>query len=166
MDESGNSIEGGCACGAVRYRLRDRPIFVNNCHCRLCQRQTGTGSAVNAFIETEKLDHLSGQVSEHELPTGSGGVQVILRCATCGTPVWSHYPRMGRAGAAIRAGTLDDPAAVTPDAAIFVAERPGWAPLPNGVPAFDSYYNPAQLLPAERFSRLAALLAPRPTARP
>jgi len=152
------TLEGGCGCGAVRYRLKDEPMYVNNCHCHLCQRQTGTGSAVNAFIETERLEHLSGDLSEHEFVAGSGGIQIVVRCAKCGTPLWSHYPRLGRKSAGIRVGTLDNPSAVQPDAAIFVAERPDWAPLPEGVPQFEQYYTPAELLPPERFERLKALL--------
>jgi len=151
------TLEGGCGCGAVRYRLNDEPIFVNNCHCRLCQQQTGTGSAVNAFIESDRLEHLSGELSEHEFKTGSGATQTVIRCASCGTPVWSHY-RLGRKAAAVRVGTLDDPSAVTPDAAIYVVDKPEWAPLPEGVPQFEAYYNPAELLPPERFARLKALL--------
>jgi hypothetical protein len=154
-----NTLEGGCGCGAVRYRLTDEPMFVNNCHCRLCQRQTGTGSAVNAFIESDRLEHLSGELTEHELPTGSGGTQTIVRCAGCGTPVWSHYQRLGRKAAAVRVGTLDDPSALRPDAAIYVTDRPAWAPLPEGVPHFDTSYNMAELLPPERFARLRALLS-------
>lgn len=151
------TLEGGCGCGAVRYRLTDEPIFVNNCHCRLCQRQTGTGSAVNAFIESARLEHLCGDLSEHEFATGSGGSQVVVRCAACGTPVWSYYPRLGRKAAGVRVGTLDDPSAASPDAAVFVANKPDWAPLPQGVPRFDAYYSPAELLPPERFARLKAL---------
>jgi hypothetical protein len=151
------TLEGGCGCGAVRYRLTDEPIFVNNCHCRLCQRQTGTGSAVNAFIEGDRLELLSGDLREHEFATGSGATQIVVRCATCGTPVWSHY-RLGRKAAAVRVGTLDDPSGVRPDAAIYVTDRPSWAPLPEGVPQFEGYYNPAELLPPERFARLKALL--------
>jgi hypothetical protein len=152
------TLEGGCGCGAVRYRLNDEPIFVNNCHCTICQRQTGTGSAVNAFIESERLELLSGELTRHEMKTGSGGNQVVVRCARCGTPVWSHYPRMGEKGAAVRVGTLDDASAVRPDAAIYAANKPDWAPLPEGVPQFKGYYNPAELLPPERFARLKALL--------
>jgi hypothetical protein len=152
------TLEGGCGCGAVRYRLEDEPMYVNNCHCRLCQLQTGTGSAVNAFIETDRLEHLSGDLSEHEFMTGSGGIQIVVRCAKCGTPVWSHYPRLGRKTAGIRVGTLDNPSAVQPDAAIFVVSKPEWASLPEGVPQFEEYYNPAELLPVQRFERLKALL--------
>ncbi len=155
MDEK---LEGGCACGAVRYRLTDEPIFVNNCHCTLCQRQTGTGSAVNAFIEMDRFEHLSGELSEHELTAGSGATQIIVRCSKCGTPAWSHYPRLGRKGAAVRVGTLDNPSAVRPDAAIFVADKPEWGSLPEGIPQFEIYYNPAELLPPERFARLKALM--------
>lgn len=153
-----NILEGGCACGAVRYRLTDAPILVNNCHCTLCQRQTGTGSAVNAFIESDRFEHLSGELSRHELSTGSGGTQVILRCARCGTPVWSHYSRLGEQAAAVRVGTLDNPSALRLDAAIFVADKLVWSPLPEGTPHFDTVYNPAELLPPERFARLRSLL--------
>lgn len=154
-------LEGGCGCGKVRYRLNDEPMFVNNCHCRLCQRQTGTGSAVNAFIETDRMEHLSGAITEHGFPTGSGGTQTIVRCAECGTAVWSYYPRLERKVASVRVGTLDNPSAVRPDAAIFVADKPQWAPLPDGVRRFDAFYSPgeiAQLLPPERLARLMALI--------
>jgi len=134
---------------------------VNNCHCRLCQRQTGTGSAVNAFIESDRLEHLTGELSEHEFVTGSGGTQTVVRCVKCGTPLWSHYPRLGRKAAGIRVGTLDDPSEVRPDAAIFVASKPVWAPLPEGIPSFNGFYNPAELaelLPPNRLERLMAIL--------
>lgn len=158
MVMTSDTLEGGCGCGAVRYRLNDVPMYVNNCHCRLCQRQTGAGSAVNAFIEADRLEHLAGELREDEFVTGSGGTQIVVRCAKCGTPVWSHYPRLGRKTAGVHVGTLDNPSAVRPDAAIFVAFKPGWAPLPDGVPHFNEYYNPAELLAPERFARLKALL--------
>jgi hypothetical protein len=153
------SHEGGCGCGAVRHRLTDEPIFVNNCHCRRCQRQTGTSSAVNAFIETSQLEHLSGELTEHEFQTGSGGTQTVIRCAICGTPVWSHYSGLDRKAVAIRVGTLDEPSHVHPDAAIYVLDKPAWAGLPEGIPQFDAYYAYADLLPPDRFERLKALLA-------
>lgn len=154
-------LEGGCGCGKLRYRLSDEPMFVNNCHCRLCQRQTGTSSAVNAFIESDRLQHLSGDRTEHAFTTGSGGIQTIVRCAECGTAVWSYYSRLERKAAVVRVGTLDNPSAVSPDAAIFVANKSEWAALPDGVQCFDAFYSPdemAQLLPPQRLARFLALV--------
>lgn len=151
--------EGGCACGAVRYRATGEPIFVNNCHCTLCQRQSGAASVVNAFFETGRVVLLTGALVDSRVPTGSGGEQAILRCAACGTALWSHYPGLGRGACAVRAGTLDDPAAVRPDAATYVAERWPWVPLPEGIPAFEAYYRPSELLPPDRFARLKAVVA-------
>lgn|SRR5512146_22724 len=153
------TLEGGCGCGAVRYRLKDEPYIVHNCHCGLCQRQTGTGSAVNAFIETDRLECLSGDLSEHEFTTGSGGTQIVIRCAKCGTPLWSHYPRLGRKVAGVRVGTLDDPSAAPPDVAIFVANKPKWAPVPEDIPQFEAFYNPADLYCEASMARLQAILA-------
>jgi len=58
----------------------------------------------------------------------------------------------------VRVGTLDNPSAVRPNAAIYVVDKPDWAPLPEGVPQFEAYYNPQELLPPERFARLKALI--------
>tara|TARA_R110000782_G_scaffold49622_2_gene107919 strand:+ start:52273 stop:52761 length:489 start_codon:yes stop_codon:yes gene_type:complete len=149
--------EGGCACGAVRYRVTGEPIFVNNCHCTQCQRQTGSTSVVNMFCEADRVELLSGTLTRHVVTAGSGGDHIILRCAVCGTALWSHYPRLGEHGMGVRVGTLDDPASITPDAVIYTAERMHWAALPEGIPHFETYYNPAEVLPPERFSRLKAL---------
>ena len=54
-------FEGGCACGAVRYRLSSKPMFVNCCHCRDCQRQTGSAFVINAVIESAHIEILSGE---------------------------------------------------------------------------------------------------------
>ncbi|MBD3730317.1 MAG: GFA family protein [Sphingomonadales bacterium] len=151
--------EGGCGCGHVRYRVEGEPIFTNNCHCRLCQHQTGSTSVVNAFFESDRIALLEGELSEHRVDAGSGGPHIICRCAQCGTALWSYYPRMGRLGTGLRVGTLDDPSAFTPDAVIFTESAMPWVALPEGIPAFAATYNPFELLPPERAERLSALIA-------
>lgn len=153
--------EGGCGCGRARYRVEGEPIFVNNCHCRQCQRQTGSTSVVNAFFETERVTFISGELAEDTFVAGSGGTHTIRRCADCGTALVSHYPRVGRLGAGIRVGTLDNPDAFRPDAVVFTSSKMPWVALPEGIPAFEEYYNPADLLPADRFQRLLALIERR-----
>ena len=149
--------EGGCGCGAVRHRVTGEPIFVNNCHCRQCQQQTGGTSVVNAFYESERIALLEGTLREHTVTAGSGGPHVICRCAQCGAALWSHYPRLGRIGAGLRVGTLDDPGSFTPDAVVFVAERMPWVTLPDGIPQFDAYYDATQLLAPDKLARLGKL---------
>lgn len=151
-------MEGGCACGACRYRIMAMPIFVNNCHCTLCQRQTGSTSVVNAFVESEALQLLSGELTEHAVTGGSGKPHMICRCTACGTALWSYYTRLGRLGAGVRVGTLDEPGRVRPDAVIFTSVAMPWVAVPDDIPAFEQTYNPAELLPPERFARLRALL--------
>ncbi len=158
-------LSGGCACGSVRYTIAAEPIFVNNCHCTLCQKQTGSTSVVNMFLETAHLTQHSGETTRHIVKSGSGGDHTIMRCAACGTALWSFYPRLGELGAGVRAGTLDDPGAVRPDAVIFTVSRMPWVALPEGIPHFETTYNPAELLPPERFARLAALIALRAAQR-
>jgi hypothetical protein len=154
----GTKRTGGCACGAVRYEVSGEPIFVNNCHCSLCQRQTGSTSVVNMFYEAESLTPLSGETTQHVLKTGSGRDNVVTRCAACGTAMWSMPARLGTLLAIVRVGTLDDPGSVRPDAVIFAADRMPWVTLPEGIPQFAETYDPAQLLPPERFARLKALM--------
>lgn len=158
---TGTTHEGGCGCGALRYRVTGDPIFVNNCHCTQCQHQTGSTSVVNAFYEAERIEVLDGALSEHEVKAGSGGPHVICRCAQCGAAVLSFYPRLGRLGAGLRVGTLDDPSRMRPDAVIFTAEKMPWVALPEGIPAFETTYAFAEVIPPERVARMMALIERR-----
>ena len=149
---------GGCACGALRYEVRGEPIFVNHCHCRLCQRQTGSVGVLNAFFESDRVAVIQGELTEHIFKAGSGGDHIVCRCAECGTAVFSYYPRVGRLGTGIRVGSFDDPDAFTPTAVVFTESRMHWAPLPEGIPAFEQYYNPFELLNEASVARLKAMV--------
>ena len=153
--------EGACACGQARYRVEGEPIFVNNCHCRLCQRQTGSTSVVNAFFESERVTLLQGELTDHPISAGSGGSHVIRRCAQCGTALWSHYPRLGRLCTGHRVCTRDDPGAWSPDAESYTESKKPSVALPEGIPAFETVYNQLELLPPERVTRLQAMIERR-----
>jgi hypothetical protein len=114
------NVEGGCACGALRYRLASPPMFVNCCHCRDCQRQTGSAFVLNALIEPDRLALLSGDPEAVAVPTDSGRPHKIYRCAACKTAIWSVFGGVEKLRF-VRVGTLDDPAALTPDAHILSA---------------------------------------------
>ena len=81
--------EGGCACGAVRYRVTSKPMIVHACHCRMCQRQTGSSNAINALIETDRIIVLSGEIETRLVDTPSGRGQRVARCASCKVALWS-----------------------------------------------------------------------------
>jgi hypothetical protein len=149
-------LEGGCACGAVRYRMMTAPMFVHCCHCLDCQRQTGSAFVLNALVEAARVELLAGQPVRSEMPTDSGRPHGIYRCAACGTAVWSEYG--GRATLRfVRVGTLDAPAALAPDVHIYTRSKQPWITLPAGVPAFEAYYDPQKLWPPESLARRRAL---------
>ena len=151
-------LEGGCTCGAVRYRLADAPMFVNCCHCTWCQRETGGAFVINAIIETSRVAVTKGASEAVPTPSESGRGQLIHRCPACHVALWSHYG--GRTALAfIRAGTLDDAAAVTPGAFIFTRSKLPWVVLPPQIPAFEIYYEMETLWPPESRARRAAALA-------
>ena len=155
-----STLEGACACEAVRYRLKTPPMFTNCCHCRDCQRQVGSAFVINAIIETDRIEILSGQTTPSRMPTDSGRIHDVYRCIACGTAMWADYG--GRPALRfVRATTLDDRAALAPDAHIFTRSKLPWVMLPDGVPAFDIYYDMATQWPADSLERRRALLGDR-----
>lgn len=150
------AFEGGCACGHVRYRLNSKPMFVHCCHCRDCQRQTGSAFVVNALIETNRVDTLSGQTKAVPAPTDSGRPHVIHRCPNCETAVWSHYSGR-RELSYVRVGSLDEPSEFPPDVHIYTRSKLPWVILPAGVPAFPAYYDSKTLWPSESLERRKAI---------
>lgn len=154
-----SDLEGGCACGAVRYRLGSAPMFVHCCHCHDCQRQTGSAFVLNALIETSRITVLSGDPRPVAVPTDSGRPHDIYRCPACGVAVWSDYGRRP-ALRFVRVGTLDNPAALPPDVHIYTRSKLPWVALPKGVPAFEAYYDSKVLWPAASLERRAVALKP------
>ena len=150
-------MSGGCDCRAVRYRLDVRPMVVHCCHCRWCQRESGSAFALNALVESDRLVSLAGAPERVWTPSESGKGQVIVRCPTCRLALWSHYAGSGDALAFVRVGTLDEPDACPPDVHIFTASRQPWVVLPPGVPAVPAYYDRRQLWPADSLARHRAM---------
>ena len=145
-------LEGGCACGAVRYRLKSLPMFTQACHCDDCRRQTGGAFVINALIETDRIDLTGAAPVAIPMPTDSGRPHDVYRCAACQTAVWSDYGRRPSLRF-LRVGALDTPAALPPQAHIFTRSKLPWLKLPDDVPAFEIYYDMDKLWPPESLAR-------------
>jgi hypothetical protein len=148
-------MEGGCTCRAVRYRVAASPMIVHCCHCRWCQRETGSAFVINALVETSALE-VTGETVMVDTPSQSGNGQKIVRCPTCRVALWSHYLQAGPKLAFIRVGTLDDPDAVPPDVHIFTSSKQPWVRLPEGARAFAEFYNVPEVWPPEALARAKA----------
>ena len=149
--------KGTCGCGQLTYTLSSDPLFVHCCHCRECQKQTGSAYVLNAIIETDRVRY-TGRVTRHTLATPSGKGQIITRCADCGTAVFSEY--MIRKGALryVRVGTLNNPDKFPPDVQIFTSSKQAWVPLSKEIPQFEELYSFDDLWPAASLDRLHTAL--------
>ena len=122
------SYEGGCECGAIRYRMTDEPMFVNCCHCRQCQKISGSAFAINGMIEADRLEILEG---EDKLWNDG-------RCSACNIFLWGTHRLFGSRIKFVRLGTLDEAERFSPDAHFFVRSKHSWVTIPDGVPSFDT----------------------------
>ena len=112
---------------------------------------------LNAIIETNRIEKLSGEPELTTVESGSGHPNDIYRCPVCLTAVWSDYgPRPGLRF--VRVGTLDDPAALPPDVHIFTRSKLPWVRLPENVPSFEVYYDIKKLWPPESLDRRRIIL--------
>ena len=158
MNSDGDlSLEGGCTCRAVRYRMTSKPLFVHCCHCRWCQRETGTAFALNAMIEADRVVLLKGSPEVVNTPSNSGKGQKIARCPQCRIALWSNYAGAGDHVRFIRVGTLDEPDRLPPDIHIFTESKQPWVVLPPGTPAVPQYYRRADHWPEASLARWRAL---------
>ena len=157
MTSDAQPNEGGCTCRHVRYRMTSKPLFVNCCHCRWCQRETGAAFALNAMIEAARVELLAGEPEMVLTPSQSGKGQKIWRCPKCRIAVWSNYAGAGDAVRFVRVGTLDNPDALPPDIHIFTASKQPWVQLPEGTPAVPEFYDSRKMWPAESLERRKAM---------
>lgn len=159
MGTADHKKEGGCICGQVRYQLVAEPMIVHGCHCRGCQKNSGTAFAINALYESDRVALISGEVETISVPTPSGTGQDITRCAQCKVAVWSNYDMGGLRNHIrfVRVGTLENPDQLPPDVHIYTASKQPWVILPKEDARVDEYYNRNEVWSVESIDRLKKL---------
>ena len=162
-NHTAKKMEGGCSCGAVRYRLLAAPIRVHCCHCTNCQKQTGSAFVINAIIETAAIKKLRGTLEAIPV-TRANGAHDIYRCRACKIALWSDYGRRPQIRF-VRVGTLDEPGALRPDIHIYTRSKAPWLTLPKGTPAFRDYYDAKKVWSKASLARLKAALDAAPRQR-
>jgi hypothetical protein len=130
-------IEGGCLCGAIRFRAEAEPVVVAACHCATCQRNTGSAFSINVGMPAGSVVVAGAPLVVYEDRSGASG-EVFERafCGRCGSPI------LGKGAAYegiefLKGGTLDDPAAHAPTAHIWCAEKQPWVVIPDDAERFD-----------------------------
>jgi hypothetical protein len=128
--EDAMRLEGGCLCGAVRYRI-DGPIVESGlCHCRSCRLASGATPVAWLTVATKDLVLTAGATVGH---ASSPGV-TRRHCGTCGTPL-TYECDAGLVDVTV--GTLDRPAAVAPASESWLSHRVPWAAIDPSRPGFD-----------------------------
>jgi len=160
MSDEIEGFEGGCTCGHVRFRGTSGALIVHCCHCRWCQRQTGSAFALNALIEADRVALLTGEVEEILTASPSGKGQTIARCPKCKVAVWSNYHMGGLKERIrfIRVGTLDTPDILPPDVHIFTTTKQPWVVLPANARAFSTFYKYETTWSDDSLTRRSALM--------
>jgi len=134
------AITGGCLCGAVRFSIEAEPMAARTCWCRLCQYLGGGTASVNVCFPAEAVT-FSGEIRDFSSIADSGNVMHRGFCPTCGTPITSAAESRPHL-MFIRAGALDDPELMGPQAAIWTSLAPSWACISDDIPSY-----PAQIPP-------------------
>ena len=152
--DASTPMSGGCQCGKVRFRMESAPIITHCCHCRSCQKVSGSALRINALIEADRLTIIDG---EPELYQGAES-QKALQCPACRFALWTFHPNMGEKVAFVEVGLLDEGECLPPEAHYFIRSKHPWVTLPAGVPAFEAVGDPGRAGAGERF---AAVLGAR-----
>ena len=121
-------------------------MFVHCCHCRDCQRQTGTAFALNALIETGQMEIFSGEPSRSRCRRTAASPHRIYRCPDCRIAVWSEYG--GRSALALSGSARSTIPRIAPGRAHLHPLEAALGEPARGFPAFEAYYDARQLWPA------------------
>ena len=129
-------MEGGCLCGAVRYRLAEPPFDPGWCHCRLCQKASGAPAMAFGCVQRDHWKVTNGVDQLAERRTSSFGTRT--HCRNCGTPLTIAVDFQPDT-LDVALATLDEPGAVVPSFRIFWRDRIAWDCPDDGLPRFDAF---------------------------
>jgi hypothetical protein len=127
-------VEGGCSCGAVRYTLKASPLSVYNCHCKDCQRFSGTAWSMSMIVKSEDFD-VTGETASYDRTADSGNVIRMNFCARCHGWMWNDPTSPGIK--VVRAGTLDNMDWAKPVGNIWVDSKAAWVDIDPALANFS-----------------------------
>jgi hypothetical protein len=126
---------GGCQCGSVRYVVTTEPIRLAACHCKECQRQSGSAFGMSMLVKRDSLT-VTGPTKQFVRTADSGNEVVGVFCPDCGVRIY-HAPKLVQDVIALKSGTLDDTSWLRPGSFIWMRSAQGWVPVPDGVNALE-----------------------------
>lgn len=131
-----SNITGKCLCGSVSYEIEGEPLRMAQCHCKGCQRASGTGHMSLAFFKEDQVA-ISGDYSEYSSTADSGNENIRAFCPTCGARLFGR--NSARAGIiAVAAGCVDDNSWFNPQAIVYNKDKPVWDCMAEEVPSFEA----------------------------
>ena len=129
---------GGCLCGAIRYEAGGDPVFSLLCHCRDCQRQSGSAFIAAVRLPSADFRITQGEPSRYIAKSDSGNDISRIFCGACGAPLYVQVStRPDLIG--LRVTSLDDPSWFRPDANIFTKSAQPWDHMDPAVPQYPTY---------------------------
>lgn len=129
-------IEGGCYCGALRFKAEGDALFRGQCHCRECQYTSGGAPNLVMGMPEATFAYTKGAPKAFRRSDLDAPVTREF-CGDCGTPILSRAP--GLPGAVLlKVGSFDDPSVFTgPDMVIYTCDKQPFHLIPDGVPTFE-----------------------------
>jgi hypothetical protein len=132
-------LEGGCACGAIRYRCDAEPVMMFKCHCRDCQRATGGPFVAALLVPVKAFKWVKGEPTFHAVPSARGGTNTRSFCGVCGSRLTGGqrghlWPFIG-----ITAASLDDPSRYKPQMHLFASQAQPWDEINDDLPKHEQY---------------------------
>ena len=124
---------GQCLCGQVTFTAHSEPIGARSCWGRDCQRIASGSATVNVLFAEEAVSYV-GDISKFEMTADSGNAVERGFCPKCGAQLYSRTVSPAGMPIRVRAGTLDDPELIAPQALIWVSSAPSWATLDPALP--------------------------------
>ncbi len=125
--------DGGCQCGAVRYRILGESLRITVCHCTECQRQSGSAFGMSLAVPETCFELVSGVLKTFTVTCDSGRLKTCSFCSDCGVRIYHQGPDRELS---IKAGTLDDRIALQPEAHYWTSRKQAWVLIPDGTQAY------------------------------
>jgi len=124
---------GGCQCGHIRYELSDAPLGLAVCHCKACQKQSGSAFGMSLAVGEGAFRLRSGTLKSFQVVCDSGRIKTCAFCPECGTRIFHQTEN----GVSVKAGTLDDTSSLSPDSHYWTGTKQPWVSVPEDVAQFS-----------------------------